>query len=630
MLEKIREGSQGPWAMAIIALIVLSFVFAGVGSYLNSSGNPAAAVVNGEEISTQALERAYQNQRGRMEAQYGESIASLFSSEEYMKEFRRNVLEGLISEKLIQQQAAALGLRVSDQQIKEAIWDMEQFQYNGQFDPERFQMILRQNGYQAKDFRNIMRGQMTQAQLATAISSSQFALPSEVERVHKLQSQTRDVQYVSVDTATFADSVDVSEDEIQSYYDANLAMFDTQEKVSLSYVLLEADSLTDSVSVTPEEVKAYYDTNLNAYRSEEERRVSHILIDSSADEVAAKEKAQALLSRINGGEDFAQVAKAESDDAFSAENGGDLDYITKDMMEPEFEAAAFALTSVGDVSDLVKTEFGFHIIKLTDIKAEQTTPFEEVKNDIQATLLKEKALDKFYTLQNTMAELAFEVPDTLEDVASALGLKIATTDLFDRDSVPAELDTPALIDVAFSQQLVREGLNSDVIDLGDDRVAVVRVADYAPQRTKTLDEVVTTVTDILKAEKAQDAAIAWTKELAAAIESEQADRVTDMLASKTLTWQNQSNVRRQGNELAPNVVDALFGLATEKGKNIDIVQAGNEIVLLELLAVNDAPELDKVSGEQLSAQLKQFFGQRGYQQYVDALRENAEVTINTI
>lgn len=628
MLERIREGSQGPWAMAVIALIVLSFVFAGVGSYLTSSGSTAAATVNGEEISAQELERAYQNQRGRMESQYGESIAQLFASEQYMRDFRRNVLDRLIAEKLIQQKAEELGLRASDEQIREAIVNMPEFQFGGQFDNERFKTILRQNGYQVADFRNYLRTQMTQSQLAAALNNSEFTLPSEVARANALQQQSRDARYLSIDSQPFMANVSLSDEEIQSYYEQNIAMFDTQEKVSIDYVLLNADDLKSDVTVSEEEIQTYYENNRNAYRTDEERRVSHILIESGDDEEAARQEAEALLAELNDGATFAELAESSSDDTFSAENGGDLDFITRDMMEPAFDEAAFALEDVGDVSEVVKTDFGFHIIKLTDIKAEQVTSLEEVAGDIRDTLAKEKALDKFYEAQNTMAELAFEIPDTLADVASAIGGAVNSTGLFSRENVPAPLDTPAVTEVVFSPELVEDRVNSDVVELSEDSVAVMRVAKHEPERTKSLDEVKEVIAQTLKAQKAQDAAMEWAQQISTDLSN--GDSVEAKLEELGVEWQTAEGVTRNGGTLSRNMVDTLFVLSMQDGENIDVTKTvqGN-VAVIELLGVNAAPEL---ADEQVTAfrqRLTTMTGQQMYQQYIDALREEAEVTVNS-
>lgn len=627
MLERIREGSQGPWAMAIIALIVLSFVFAGVGSYLTSSGTTAVATVNGEEISAQELERAYQNQRAQMESQFGESIAQLFSSEQYLADFRRNVLDRLIAEKLIQQQAQDMGLRVSDEQIRETIVQMPEFQFGGQFDNERFQAILRQNGFQVADFRNYLRTQMTQNQLTAALTNSTFSLDGEVELANALQRQTRDAKYAVVSSSAFADSVEVTDADVEAFYNNNIASFDTEEQVKLAYVKLSVDDLKDRVSVDEQAVRTYYDNNINSYGKEEERRVSHILIDAGDDAGAAREKAQALKAELDNGADFAALAEANSDDTFSAENGGDLDFITPEMMDPAFDEAAFGLENVGDVSDVVETEFGFHIIKLTELREAQIKSFDEVADEIRDTLLYDAAMEKYFELQNTMAEIAFEVPDTLEDVANAVDLPVQESVLFSRNTAPVELSSPAVLDVAFSSQLVDEGLNSDIIELDDENIVVVRVTEHLPQRTQSLDEVREGIEASVKADKAKEAAEAWAFDIAQQVRA--GESVDDALAAKSVTWETAQAVPRAGGTLARAIVDTLFSLALEGEKKVDVATTVNgDVAVVELEAVNAAPVLDAELGESLKQRLAQMQGQRVYQQYIEALRAKADVTVS--
>ncbi|WDT84925.1 SurA N-terminal domain-containing protein [Alteromonas sp. 009811495] len=627
MLERIREGSQGPWAMAIIALIVLSFVFAGVGSYLTSSGTTAVATVNGEEISAQELERAYQNQRAQMESQFGESIAQLFSSEQYLADFRRNVLDRLIAEKLIQQQAQDMGLRVSDEQIRETIVQMPEFQFGGQFDNERFQAILRQNGFQVADFRNYLRTQMTQNQLTAALTNSAFSLDGEVELANALQRQTRDAKYAVISSSAFADSVEVTDADVEAFYNNNIASFDTEEQVKLAYVKLSVDDLKDRVSVDEQAVRTYYDNNINSYGKEEERRVSHILIDAGDDADAAREKAQALKAELDNGADFAALAEANSDDTFSAENGGDLDFITPEMMDPAFDEAAFGLENVGDVSDVVETEFGFHIIKLTELREAQIKSFDEVADEIRDTLLYDAAMEKYFELQNTMAEIAFEVPDTLEDVANAVDLPVQESVLFSRNTAPVELSSPAVLDAAFSSQLVDEGLNSDIIELDDENIVVVRVTEHLPQRTQSLDEVREGIEASVKADKAKEAAEAWAFDIAQQVRA--GESVDDALAAKSVTWETVQAVPRAGGTLARAIVDTLFSLALEGEKKVDVATTVNgDVAVVELEAVNAAPVLDAELGESLKQRLAQMQGQRVYQQYIEALRAKADVTVS--
>ncbi|GFD81770.1 peptidylprolyl isomerase [Tenacibaculum sp. KUL118] len=627
MLERIREGSQGPWAMAIIALIVLSFVFAGVGSYLTSSGTTAVATVNGEEISAQELERAYQNQRAQMESQYGESIAQLFSSEQYLADFRRNVLDRLIAEKLIQQQASDMGLRVSDEQIREAIVEMPEFQFGGQFDNERFQAILRQNGFQVADFRDYLRVQMTQNQLAAALTNSSFALDGEVQQANALQRQTRNAKYVLISADEFAGSVEVTDADVEAFYNNNIASFDTEEKVKLAYIKLSVEDLKARVSVDDAAVRTYYDNNISSYGTEEERRVSHILIESGDDVDGAREKAESLKAELDSGADFAALAKENSDDTFSAENGGDLDFITPEMMDPAFNDAAFALANVGDISDVVETEFGFHIIKLTDIKEAQVKSYDEVASDIRDSLLYDAAMEKYFELQNTLAEIAFEVPDTLEDAANAVDLPVQESVLFSRNTAPAELSLPGLLDTAFSSELVEEGLNSDIIELDDETVVVARVIEHQPQRTQSLDEVREGIEASVKAEKAKEAAEAWAFDIAQKVRAEES--VEGELAEKSVAWQTAAAVPRSGGTLARALVDTLFSLGLEGEDKVDVATTVNgDVAVVMLEGVNAAPELEAELGESLRQRLAQVQGQRVYQQYIDALRANADVTIS--
>ena len=627
MLERIREGSQGPWAMAIIVLIVLSFVFAGVSSYVSSSGVTAAAEVNGEEISQQDVERAYQSQRARLEAQFGESIGALFSDENYLRDFRLNVLDRLIADTLVLQKAEELGLRVSDKQIREAIVQMPEFQTAGTFDNERYLMLLRQNGFQPASFSNYMRQQMTREQLARAVSASDFALPTEVTLANALQQQTRNAEYLIVDSAPFASEVELSDEEVNTFYEANLAQFDTQEKVNIAYVILSVDDLKGDVTVSDEEVEQYYTENNLLYKTAEERRVSHIIIEFGDDEAAAKAKAEALVAELANGADFATLAQENSDDTFTAENGGDLDFITAGMMDEAFDDAAFSLAQVGDVSDVVETEFGYHIIKLTDIKPEEVTPLAEVSEEIRNQLATDKATDRFYSLQNDMANLAFEVPDTLEDVAGVANKPVKETGLVSAQLVPAPLNVPAVTSRVFDPAFIEEGLNSDLIELDDDTIAFVRIAEHEPQRTQSLDEVRTRILAQLRAEKAQQAAADWATNVVEQIKAGETPSLE--LGDVTLSWESKEALTRTSGELPRALVETLFTLGNAAPDNIDIAELGSgDVGIVKVTGINEPEALSEEDSAALAQQIATASAQTGYQAFIDSLRNAADVKIN--
>ncbi|MDO6558132.1 SurA N-terminal domain-containing protein [Paraglaciecola chathamensis] len=626
MLERIREGTQGTWAMAILGLVILSFVFAGVGSYINSSADTAAAKVNDDTISQADLERAYQNERGRMESQYGEAFAALTADSAYLQQFRQGVLDRLIGDKLIEQAAVDLGLRVSDAQIKQAIVAMPEFQFDGKFDNERYSAVLRQAGFQPNEFRDYMRVDMTRRQLSNALLGSEFTLLEETTQAYKLQQQTRDARYLTVPADMFKGDVTVSQSDVENYYQANITQFDTQQQVSLAYVELSVEDLLAGIEVSEGEAEQYYEQNIQDFRTQEERRASHILIEFGDDQQKAEQQAEDILAKINNGEDFAELAETFSSDTFSAENGGDLDWFSMGMMDPAFEDAAFALQNVGDVSDVVESEFGFHIIKLTDVKPEETSPFADVKEDVIAKLKAERAEEEFYAKQLRMAEVAFETPDTLDEVAAIAEVDVKTTVMFSQDSAPQAVNYPNVVSQAFSDELINDQVNSDVIELEDNHVMFIRVADYEAQRTKSLDEVSVEINDILLAEQAQQAAKEWAETVLSDIQSQQ--NVSDKLQTKGIEWQEQNAVTRNASQVSPAVVTALFKLTDGEESNGQVVELFNgDVALVQLLEVNEGADLPSSDAAALQNRLTTMRAQFTYSEFINALREQADVEI---
>lgn len=626
MLQNIREGIQGPWAIGIVALIVVSFVFTGVGSYISSNNTNAVAVVNGEEIAAGTLEIAYNNERARFESQFGEAANSLFNSESYVNQFRSDILERLINDELVSQKADELGLRVGAAEIKKSIATLPEFQVAGAFDNAMYLSALERVGYTPSEFAEYLRGQMTRQQLVQAINGSSFSLEHQVTQMLALQNQTRDVKSLTIDVAAYQDSIELSEEEILNYYNNNLPDFDTQEQVKLAYVTLSVDDLMPKVSVSSDEVDEYYEQNIAFYTSEEVRRVSHILFESSEDADAAKAKAEAVLAQVKSGGDFATLAEENSDDIVSAEEGGDLGKINRDDYEGAFGDAAFALSNAGDVSDVVETEFGFHIIKLTEYTAQEVTPLEDVRAEIESELRTSKATDEFFVLQQEMARLAFEEPDSLEAVAEATNRPIIETAFFERNNLPPAVNFPQVADLAFSSELIEQSVNSDIIELRDSLVMVTRVAEHKPQRTRTLEEVQDQIEVALKAEKAQEQALVYAQDIQTAMFN--GEDLSDLLAKQDLSWETHTALVRSSNELPPAILEASFELGPVEGANSKVVTLNNGNVGVVLLtAVNTDTASSETDRANIEQGLKRLQGQQTYQNFVAALRANADVKI---
>ncbi|MGS3151949.1 peptidylprolyl isomerase [Aeromonas sanarellii] len=625
MLDKLREGAQGKVAKVILGLIILSFALAGVGSYLNGPARTAPATVNGNDISAPALENAYRNERARMEAQMGEAFNQLAANPDYMKQFRRGVLDRLIDQALIDDKARSLGLRVSDEQIKQAIVAMPEFAEDGKFSNDRYLQLIRRAGMTPEMFRDSLRQDMVRQQLMGAVLGSEFALKGEAEQLDRLYNQTRDLRLVRLAASAYVDGVEVSDAEIEQFYKANSGRFMNDEKVKVDYLLLDAANLGKNIKVTEQDAQDYYDQHQDLFQRAERRQVAHILIPFGKDDKAAEQKAEAVLAKAKAGDDFAALAKAESSDTFSAKKGGELDWFEKGVMDPAFEQAAFALAKAGDLSAVVKSPFGFHIIKLLAVEPAKTKPFADVKSDTIARLQSDKAKEQFFAEQQKMADSSFENPDSLDLTAETMGLKVVSSDYFSQADAPAPLSDPKVLSVAFSEQLRDDNTNSDVIELGDGKALVLHIMGHQPKAAKPLAEVKEQVIAAIKHDKASEVARGKAQGLLDKLragESIEAD-----LAALGLKVETHKGVARFAQEMDQNLVAQAFRMPHPKdGKpSVELVtEANGDRVVVALDRVNLIKEPSQMVSL-LQGQLSQGKAQADYKSLIDELRKAAKI-----
>ncbi|WP_203342216.1 peptidylprolyl isomerase [Vibrio diabolicus] len=612
MMDRLREGVNSIAVKIILGLIILSFVFAGVGSYIVSGNNNSAAKVGNTEIPRGEFEMAYQNERNRMQAQLGDYFSQMLADPAYVESFRKSVLDRMINDVLLDQQAEALGLRISDTQVRSMILDMPQFQSNGQFDQEIYRASLRRAGFSPDSFAEYMRRELVREQLLNALQNSEFILPGEVQAEGKLFTQTRDIRTIKIDLAEFAKNIELTDEEIQQYYKANPDNFTRPEQVKVAYIELSAEALKEQVNVSDAEVKKYYDEHLNKYSSEEQRRVAHILVEGD-DEA----KAQAILDELNAGADFATLAQEKSDDFGSAENGGDLGWIERDVMDPAFEEAAFALKNPGDTSGLVKSDFGYHIIKLEELKDSVAKPFEEVAAEIKQEMVDQQAVDQFYELQSELERVAFEYPDSLYDASQAVNQEVKTTDFISQVDAPEVLRNPAVMQAILSPEVKEDGLNSEAIEVAPEHIIVVRVEDARDETVLPLEEVKDQViAELSRVKGEQDAMELGTQVVAALKEGK-----TDVLAENNLEFGEQETVDRRS-----TLATTVFAMAKPVdgkpvyGQSKDL--EGN-IVIIELDAVN--AELDSELEEQVAMQMQRASSQQDLSSVLAVLRANTDI-----
>jgi peptidyl-prolyl cis-trans isomerase D len=623
MLENIRESSQGLTAKIILGFIILTFAVAGIGSYSNSVDS-SVADVNGEKISQDEFNKAYQAQRNRMAQQFGDMFETLSADPGYMSNFRNGVVDSLINQKLVDQNSETLAIRVADQRIKSTIRNMPEFQVDGVFDNNRYLAMINQAGfYQSSDFRDYLRTEMTRRQITQALVTSEFSLPYQESIFTALQNQQRDIRFATINAEQFKATIELTDEEVNDYYLANQSRFENQEQVKVNYITLDVSDIAKTIVLTDADVEAYYQNNINQYREEEQRRVAHILIEVGDDEADAKARAEALLVKINAGEDFATLAKENSADTFSGENGGDLDWIDAGVMDPAFDEAAFALIDVGSVSDVVKTEFGFHIIKLTDYKAEKVQSLDEVREELVAKAKKEKAQDKFFELQQEVARLSFEFPDSLDDAANGINATVKTSNWLTRGTNAAPFDVSNVVETAFSDIVVSEQLNSDIVVVSDNLAIVMRLNEYQEASVKALTEVSGQIKAILIAQKASEKAQAVADELLVAFKA--GTDITEQLTKIGATMEVKSSVTRTGSGLDASLARETFKLPrpSEGVVSATTVNLSNgNLALLEVQAVKVG---EAKTSPNLPEQLTQQLAQAAYLSYVESLKAGADI-----
>lgn len=618
MLDRIREGSQSIIVKAVLVLIALTFALAGIGGYITNQPEPAVAKVNGEEITRMEFDRAVENERSRQQEQLGDFYATLAADPAFNQRLRAQVLNDLVNQKVVELYARDAGLRVSDNQVKAAIRDVAAFQVAGQFDNEIYQRTLNGLGYTSDGFAELMRRDLARTQLLQAIVETQFALPSEASAVQQLLNQQRSGAYATFELAAYLDTVEVSEEEISQWYNANQSRFNVPEQVKAEFVALDADQLAESIEIDETAVREWFEQNRASYETPDRYRFSHILIEG--DDETARAEAQEVLTKITEGADFAELASEYSDDIFTAESGGDLEYLEQGLMDPEFDEAAFALEEVGDISGVVSTSFGYHIIKLTDIERGSSTSYEEVRDEIVSNMREERVKQAYYELQQKASELAFDVPDTLQPVADETGLTVRTSDWFNSNTAPTALNNPAALQQLFDQDFIAEGLNSDLIETSDKQAVIVRVLDYQAASVKPLEEVRAQVLNNVRTEKAQAAAREDAQALISALNAGEEPAVT-MTAI--------DSIDRRNTELPRAVVQSLFEQAvpSDGGVQATVAELNSGALAVVQLTSASVGEVDETMQAQLADQLVNSFTQQGYGAFVEALRAEADVEI---
>ncbi|AHG78028.1 SurA N-terminal domain-containing protein [Mannheimia varigena] len=552
MIESMHERSKGPVFKIVFALISISFVIGGIGTGFMASDN-SVAKVNGEEISQQLFNNAVNRQQNILNTEMGSRFWDLMDNPEYAQQFNQSVLNSLIDEELLRQYAKDLKLGVSAEQIKSEIVNSQMFQQDGKFSNELYQQTLRHNNLSPDAYAAIVHEGMLQSQIQEGIVSSDFTVPAQQETLAKLLLQQREVRLAEFSIAKEMENQTASQEELQAYYDANKTKLLAPEKLTVEYVVLSPKDVESKVDITDEQVQTYYDRNRGDYVTKGEVHLAHI-------QVATEAEAQAVEQELKNGTDFATVAKAKSADTLSANNGGDLGWAKAGTFPKAFEDAVANLEA-GQVSNLVKVDNAYHIIKVLERKPEQAIELAQVKDKIAQTIRQELVLTEYSNVAREMANRAFENNSSLEEVAKAGNVKVQKTEQFTRANVPAALQNEKVLKALFEGELRQNKQNSDALDIGTDtapQTLFVRVSEYEAERPQTLEEAKSAVENFVKAEKAEKVLLAKAEENVKALNEGKSAEVK-FNASQTLVYM-QSEVEN------PALAQTVFAMKQEQNK----------------------------------------------------------------
>ena len=589
MLQNIRDKIVG-WVIWVVLLLVgVPFAFWGVDSFFLGGGDPVVAKVGSQKIYQSQFRASYENRYQQLQQMMGENFrADMFDK----GRFQKAVLDDMTQEAMMRQYTHDAGYRANDAALFEYLSTVPVFQKDGKFDSVAYQEALARQGMTPTKFESQLRNSMEIDQLRGAVTDTAFVTGPEAEQADRLQHQERWLSYVSFEAGKYRDKITLTPEQIKAKYESSKAAYMAPERVKLAYVELALDSVPKADAPKQDVLKVMYDAEKDSrYTTPEQRKARHILVNFGADKEAAKKKIEGIAAELKSGKDFSDLAKARSDDPGSKGAGGDLGWVRRGQMVKPFEDALFSMKA-GELSGPVESQFGWHLIKLDELKPQQTRPFAdaEVQHQLIELYQTREAQKHFQELQEKLEQSAFEQSASLDGVAKDLGLQVQTTDWFPRAGGSGIAANNAVKQAAFSPEIIKDNENSKPIPVGDNKVVVIRKAEYEAPRQRPLEEVTAEIqaalTDELsRAQAAADADLV--------LKTAQGGKAfADAAREKGAEPVSPGLVKRDNAGIDRAVLDALFKLPRPRqgGASYGKAQlASGNVVVLALSAVQDPP-----------------------------------------
>ncbi|MFT4748551.1 MAG: peptidyl-prolyl cis-trans isomerase D [Pseudohongiellaceae bacterium] len=619
MLQNIRDNSQGVIAKVIVGFIIAIFALFGVESIIGGfMTSPPVAEVNGEEITETQLQANTQN----LIATLGGNIEAL--DQELLEQISLNQL---IEELVMRQLAKGNSMSVSSDRIDRSIIQTPSFQLNGVFDSELAVRTMNSQFLSVAQYRETLRGQMLMAQVANAYASSNFVTDGELNRLVKLSSQTRDLRYLSVTMGTRTLDTAISDEQIQSYYDDNQELFEEDASVVVNYVLLDKSIISDEIALDENALLAKYEEDRSAFEGSAEKRAAHILFEINGDltEAEALELAANASVRLSDGEEFRALALELSSDTASAEEGGDIGFTDGSAFPPELEEALEAL-ALNEVSGPVITDFGVHLVKLTEDNENVYQSFEELSERLERELKSAEVEALFAQKLADLSNLAFETAD-LTQISEELGLTVLQSQAFSRDGGNGLFADAAVIDAAFSDTVVNDGNNSDALELNDSQAMVLRLEQFNKTSILPLEEVAGEISVNIRTDMERDAAATLGEELFAAVDDE--PLLTQLLTNNQLAWVEAAAVDRNGFSVNRQILAEVFAMPEPANgpERSSLTLDNGTFVIVELIQVTQG-NVDSIPEDQRDSMINRMLSDLGnsdFQAFLGNLTESADI-----
>jgi len=618
MLTKIREKAQGAFAWGILILICVPFALWGINNYLDTGKEAAVASVGDKDFYQRDVNKAYE--------QYSQNLQGLGIDEQAVK---AQALQKLIKDEVLLQYVHAEGLVVTDDEARDFIKGLPYFQVDGKFSDKQFKSLLSSQRISSAEFVSRIKNALIMEQFQHSIVDSSFATQYDVESFFKIQNQLRDVDYVTVPVQPLKEQP--TAEEISAYYQQHQDLYSTPEQVSVESVALSLEEIAKKVVVTDEKLKAFYEEQKDQFTTPERRKISHILfmVNDKITEKQALEKALKAKQDL-ASKDFSALAAEVSDDKLTAKKGGDLGLFNVGVMEKAFEESASTL-KLGEVSNPVKSAFGYHLIKVTELVPGNIKPFDSVKNEVTLAYQKAQAENAFYEAGQKLTEMSYEHPDNLQTVADALNVTVQKSALFTKEKGEGIAADEKVRNAAFSEEVL-QGNNSTPIELGADRLVVVRLLEHKVAAKRDLNEVKQDVAAVLSKEKAQLLTVQKAKQIKERLQA--GESIQSVASENKLEIKAEKGLARGKNKLPEQLSEAVFKAAKPVGGKpsvfIAVLPSGEQVLVsLTKVTAGIMSEDDKKQMELAKKNIANAFGQTEFNQVLNSLQVEADVEINT-